>query len=100
MTPTIVVRDGRVILVTGSPGSRAIPNTVLNVMVSLFDFGIPVQDAVEMGRFTQEWFPDQIGWERMDFHPQTVEGIEENGPHGRTSFPAPLSGRRPYNFGY
>jgi gamma-glutamyltranspeptidase/glutathione hydrolase len=92
MTPTIVVRDGRVILVTGSPGSRAIPNTVLNVMVSLFDFGIPVQDAVEMGRFTQEWFPDQIGWERMDFHPQTVEALKKMGHTVVPPSPLPFQG--------
>jgi gamma-glutamyltranspeptidase/glutathione hydrolase len=92
MTPTIVVRDGRVVLVTGSPGSRGIPHTVLNVMVSVFDFGIPVQDAVEMGRFTQEWFPDQIGWERPEFHPETVEGLKKLGHKVVPPSPLPFQG--------
>jgi gamma-glutamyltranspeptidase/glutathione hydrolase len=79
MTPTIVARDGRVLLVTGSPGSRGIPHTVLGILVSVLDFGVPIHEAVQAPRFTQEWFPDQIGWERADFHPQTVQALRAMG---------------------
>ena len=92
MTPTIVARDGRVVLVTGSPGSRSIPNTVLNIMVSMFDFGIPVQDAVEAPRFTNEWLPDQIYWERQNFHPETVQALQALGHAVVPSSPLPFQG--------
>jgi gamma-glutamyltranspeptidase/glutathione hydrolase len=92
MTPTIVVRDGRVVMVTGSPGSRAIPQTVLNIMVSVFDFGIPIQDAVELPRFTQEWFPDVIGWENPGFHPETVEALKKLGHLVVPPSPLPFQG--------
>jgi gamma-glutamyltranspeptidase/glutathione hydrolase len=46
MTPTIVTEGGRVRLVTGSPGSQAIPHTVLELIVNLFDFGMSPAEAV------------------------------------------------------
>src|SRR5207253_1174843 len=58
--PTIVARHGRVKLVTGSPGSQAIPHTVLNIMLSTLDFGIPLPSAVASPRFSHQWFPDYI----------------------------------------
>jgi gamma-glutamyltranspeptidase/glutathione hydrolase len=92
MTPTIVARDGRVLIVTGSSGSRGIPHTVLNLLVSVLDFGLPVQEAVEAGRFTQEWFPDSIQWERADFHPETVEALKRMGHAIVPPSPFPFQG--------
>jgi gamma-glutamyltranspeptidase/glutathione hydrolase len=79
MTPTIIARDGRVVMVTGSPGSRAIPHTVLNIMVSVFDYRLPIQEAVAMPRFTNEWLPDQISWESMDRYPDTIRELTQMG---------------------
>jgi gamma-glutamyltranspeptidase/glutathione hydrolase len=89
MTPTIVTKDGRVVLVTGSPGSRAIPHTILCILVNTFDFGMPIQTAVELPRFTQEWFPDQISCEHAERYPETVKGLKELGHTivGPTSLP-------------
>jgi gamma-glutamyltranspeptidase/glutathione hydrolase len=79
MTPTIVARNGRVKLVTGSPGTRAIPNTILCIMVNLFDFGMPLQEAVEAPRLSQEWFPDQISFETPELYPDLVTSLNEMG---------------------
>jgi gamma-glutamyltranspeptidase/glutathione hydrolase len=78
-TPTIVARDGRVTLVTGSPGSRAIPHTVLCVIVNVFDFQMPLQTAVESPRLSQEWFPDQISFEAPELYPEAVKSLKELG---------------------
>jgi len=63
MTPTIVTKNGRVVLVTGSPGSRAIPHTVLCVLMNKFDFGMPIQTAVELPRFHARMVSRSIGFE-------------------------------------
>jgi gamma-glutamyltranspeptidase/glutathione hydrolase len=64
MTPTIVVKDGKLRLVTGSPGGRTIINTVLNVVVNVVDFDMDARHAVDSPRMDHEWFPDQLRVER------------------------------------
>ena len=59
MTPAIVRRDGRTVLITGSPGGRTIPNTVLNVVLNVTAFGMPVRAAVDGQRVHHQWLPDQ-----------------------------------------
>ena len=63
-TPTILSRDGRVRLVTGSPGGRTIINTVLCVVVNSVDFGMDVRSAVDAPRQHHQWFPDELRLER------------------------------------
>ena len=60
MTPTLLVRDGRVFLVTGSPGGRTIPNTVLQTILGVVDFGLEAQAAVDAPRLHHQWLPDRI----------------------------------------
>ena len=67
MTPTIVTRDGRVVMVTGSPGGRTIINTVLQTIVNVVDFGMDVQAAVDAPRFHHQWLPDRITVESGGF---------------------------------
>jgi gamma-glutamyltranspeptidase/glutathione hydrolase len=57
-TPTIVTKDGKVLLITGSPGSRTIINTVLCILVNVLDFDMDVQQAVDAPRLHHQWFPD------------------------------------------
>lgn len=58
MTPAIVRREGRTVLVTGSPGGRTIPNTVLNIVLNVTAFGMPVRAAVDAPRVHHQWLPD------------------------------------------
>jgi gamma-glutamyltranspeptidase/glutathione hydrolase len=60
MTPTIVAKDGRVVLVTGSPGGRTIINTVLLVTLRHLAFSQSLRDAVDAPRFHQQWLPDSV----------------------------------------
>ncbi len=92
MTPTIVAKDGRAVLVTGSPGSRAIPHTIVGIIVSTFDFGIPIQEAVAAFRFTQEWFPDQIRFEHPERQPELVKALEALGHKVVAPSPMPFQG--------
>jgi len=74
-TPTIVARDGRVRLITGTPGTRAIPNTLLCLIVNLIDFEMPLQAAVEAPRFSHEWLPDQISFEAPERYPELMKSL-------------------------
>ncbi len=58
-TPTVLAKDGKVVLVTGSPGSRTIINTVLNIVVNVVDFDMDVRAAVDAPRLHHQWFPDE-----------------------------------------
>lgn len=58
--PTIVLKEGKVRLVTGSPGGRTIPNTVLWVVLNVLEFGMSPREAVDAKRTHHAWFPDAI----------------------------------------
>jgi gamma-glutamyltranspeptidase/glutathione hydrolase len=59
-TPTIVAKDGKVVLVTGSPGGRTIINTVLCVVLNVLEFDMPLREAVDAPRMHHAWFPDVL----------------------------------------
>ncbi len=60
MTPTIVARDGRLVLVTGSPGGRTIINTVLNVVLNVTAWNMTGREAVDAARSHHQWLPDRL----------------------------------------
>ena len=79
MTPTVVARDGRVVLVTGSPGSRSIINTVLNVVVNVIDFRMDARQAVDAPRLHHQWFPDDLHFEGVVEHEAAVSALRAMG---------------------
>jgi gamma-glutamyltranspeptidase/glutathione hydrolase len=78
-TPTIVTENGRVKLITGTPGTQGIPGTILCIMVNSFDFEMPIQTAVEMPRLSHQWFPDQITFEAPERFPEVMKSLKELG---------------------
>jgi gamma-glutamyltranspeptidase / glutathione hydrolase len=78
-TPTIVAQDGHVRLITGSPGSRSIPNTVLSLIINVFDFNMPIGRAVAFPRFSHEWMPDRIKFETPELYPDMVKALTDMG---------------------
>src|SRR5271154_4086870 len=60
MTPTIVLKDGKPFLVTGSPGGSLIITTVLQVIVNVIDRGMDIAGAVSAPRLHNQWLPDQV----------------------------------------
>jgi gamma-glutamyltranspeptidase/glutathione hydrolase len=79
MTPTILVRDGKLFMVTGSPGGRTIINTVLHTILNVVDFGMNVQDAVDAPRFHHQWLPDRTTFERNGLSPDTLVLLKKLG---------------------
>ncbi len=65
-SPTIVTRDGKLVLVTGSPGGRTIINTVLCVVVNRIDFGLSPRDSIAAPRMHHQWLPDVVRFEGQD----------------------------------
>jgi gamma-glutamyltranspeptidase/glutathione hydrolase len=63
MTPTIVAKDGKVVLITGSPGGRTIINTVLNMVLDVTAWGMTGREAVDAPRSHHQWLPDRFDLE-------------------------------------
>ena len=79
MSPTIVAKDGRLFLVTGSPGGRTIINTTLHVILNSIDFGMDVQEAVNAPREDFEWMPEVVSYERNRLADSVVKTLEAMG---------------------
>ena len=78
MTPTIVVRDGKIVMVLGSPGSSKIITTVANVFMGVVDYGMNIQEAVNAPRFHNQWMPDVVNVEKW-FSPDTLAALRQMG---------------------
>jgi gamma-glutamyltranspeptidase/glutathione hydrolase len=79
MTPTIVTRAGKLLMVTGSPGGRTIINTVLLTILNVVDFEMQAQEAVNAPRFHHQWLPDKIQFERGGLSAEAVKWLHERG---------------------
>ena len=64
MTPTIVSKNGKLFMVTGSPGGRTIINTVMEVVLNATGFGMNARAAVDAPRLHHQWLPDVANFER------------------------------------
>jgi gamma-glutamyltranspeptidase/glutathione hydrolase len=78
MTPTIVMKDGKPYLVTGSPGGSRIISTVLQVIVNVLDHEMPLADAIAAPRLHHQWLPDQVSAER-GYPEATLKALAERG---------------------
>jgi gamma-glutamyltranspeptidase/glutathione hydrolase len=89
MAPTIVLKDGKPVLVTGSPGGSRIISTVLQVIVDVLDYEMDIAEAVAAPRLHHQWLPDEVRIER-GFAPDTIAALKAMGhavvePLGQTS---------------
>jgi len=80
MTPTIVLKDGTPVLVTGSPGGSRIISTVLQVIVNVLDYDMDVGAAVSAPRLHHQWLPDEVRVER-GFGEETLAALTAKGHH-------------------
>jgi gamma-glutamyltranspeptidase/glutathione hydrolase len=78
-TPTIVAKGGKVVLITGSPGSRTIINTVLCMVVNVVDFDMDIRAAVDAPRLHHQWFPDAARFEGTGQFPAALEVLKKMG---------------------
>ncbi|WAC71515.1 gamma-glutamyltransferase [Roseateles sp. SL47] len=71
MSPTIVSKDGKPVMVVGTPGGSRIITAVLHTMLNVIDYGMTVQEAVDAPRFHQQWLPDVTNVEPFALSPDT-----------------------------
>jgi gamma-glutamyltranspeptidase/glutathione hydrolase len=81
MTPTIVMKDGKPILVVGTPGGARIITTVLEIIVNVIDHGMTVQEAVDAPRMHHQWLPDTLAGEPFAFSADTARSLTHMGYH-------------------
>jgi gamma-glutamyltranspeptidase/glutathione hydrolase len=75
MTPTIVVRDGRALMITGASGGPTIITGVYQVMSNVFDFGMAIDNAVRAPRVHQQHLPDLLLHERDGLGPEQIAAL-------------------------
>ena len=80
MTPTIILKDGQLRIVLGTPGGPTIINSVLQVALNIMDFGMNAQEAVDQPRIHHQWMPDELDAEET-FSPDTLNLLRERGHH-------------------
>jgi len=78
MTPTMVLKDGKLFLVLGSPGGGRIITTVANIIMAVVDYGMNIQEAVDAPRFHHQWLPDQVSVEQW-FAPDAIKSLKQMG---------------------
>jgi gamma-glutamyltranspeptidase/glutathione hydrolase len=79
MSPTIVSKDGRPVMVVGTPGGSRIITAVLHTVLNVIDYGMNVQEAVDAPRFHQQWLPDLTNIETFAVSPDTRKLLEAAG---------------------
>ena len=78
MTPTMVLRGGRLYMILGAPGGARIITGVMQVLLNVIDFGLSVQEAVDQSRLHHQWKPDKLYLEK-GFSPDTKALLEKRG---------------------
>ena len=78
MSPTILVKDGKLRLVVGAPGGSRIVTGVLQVILNVVDHGMNIQEAIDAPRFHHQWLPDKLSLEK-GFSPDTIALLEQRG---------------------
>ncbi|MGX1319876.1 gamma-glutamyltranspeptidase/glutathione hydrolase [Bradyrhizobium sp. USDA 377] len=79
MSPTIVSKDGKPVMVVGTPGGSRIITAVLQTMINAIDYGMNAQEAVDMPRIHQQWLPDLTNVENYALSPDTRKILEGMG---------------------
>jgi gamma-glutamyltranspeptidase/glutathione hydrolase len=87
MMPTMVLKDGKLFLVLGSPGGSTIISTVANILMGVVDYGMNIQEAVNAPRFHHQWLEDALYLERGRFSPDTLRLLEARGHKVREKAP-------------
>ena len=84
MTPTIVTRDGKLLLVIGTPGGSHIPTAILQTLVNLIDYRMTITEAVDAPRIHAQWMPDTLYYEPHALSTDTRDALAAKGHHLET----------------
>lgn len=79
MSPTIVTKDGKPVMVVGTPGGSRIITSVIHTLLNVIDYDMNIQEAVDAPRFHQQWLPEATQLERFALSPDTQKLLEGMG---------------------
>ncbi|SDR60087.1 gamma-glutamyltransferase 1 Threonine peptidase. MEROPS family T03 [Rhizobiales bacterium GAS191] len=79
MSPTIITKDGKLVMVIGSPGGSRIITITLEAIINVIDHGMTVQEAIDAPRIHEQWLPDTLYTERLAVSPDTQRALEAMG---------------------
>jgi gamma-glutamyltranspeptidase/glutathione hydrolase len=79
MTPTLLLKEGKPILITGSPGGKTIINTVLQIIIATTDYKLTLRDAIDLPRLSHVWKPDRITVEKNRWDWKTLNLLKSKG---------------------
>lgn len=79
MTPTIVEKDGKLLMVVGTPGGSTIITSVAQTILNVYEFNMNMQEAVDAPRFHHQWLPDNIRYEFERFPKNLIEDLKQKG---------------------
>ncbi len=79
MTPTIVEKNGKLLMLLGSPGGSRIITSVLQTILNVSEFKMSMQKAVNAPRFHHQWLPDEVLFEPNSFSNTTLDNLKEKG---------------------
>ncbi len=79
MTPTIVTKDGKVVMVVGAEGGRTIITTVLQTILNCIDHGMNIGEAQDAGRIHHQWLPDAIYYEKFSLSADAINILKQKG---------------------
>ncbi len=87
MTPTIVTKNGKIVLIVGSPGGSTIATTVLQVIEDMIDYSMTIKQAVDAPRYHMQWLPDNVFIEQNVFSPKVLSQLQQMGYVFKTGSP-------------
>lgn len=79
MTPTIVLKDGKPIMILGARGGSRIITAVLQTIINVIDYGMNIRDAVNFPRFHHQWLPDELIYERFSLPDDVLQNLRAKG---------------------
>jgi len=79
MTPTIVEKNGKLLMSVGTPGGSTIITSVLQTILNVHEYNMTMQEAVNASRFHHQWLPDLIQFEPNSFSPELISNLKEKG---------------------
>jgi gamma-glutamyltranspeptidase/glutathione hydrolase len=87
MSPTIITKDGKPVLILGTPGGRRIITTVLQTILNVVDFQMNIQEAIDAPRIHNQWLPDVTNVEPYALSPDTRTVLDGMGHRFDNSSP-------------
>jgi gamma-glutamyltranspeptidase/glutathione hydrolase len=79
MSPTILTKDGQLLMVLGTPGGSHIPTGVLQVLVNVIDHGMTLSEAIDAPRIHAQWLPDVVYYEKDALSADTMAVLSAKG---------------------